>query len=198
MSLRCTNESRATLDGPGGWANGWVINGEQAPTRRQQGWGGVMIWVGIFGGELIGPVRIPQGVKLTSATYCGFLKNVLEAWLEEVPLSRLKKVVFMHDNAPCHAAKATTKCPQGLGFKNETLMVCPPNSPDLNPIENLQAILKEIVYADGRQFYTLNELWKAIELESAAILRFIVKIRTDSENDRLFNVIRCCGAYISK
>ena len=76
---------------------GWVINGDQAPVRRrreQEGGGGVMIWAGIIGDELIGPVCVPQGVKLTSATYCQSLKNVLEEWLEEVPLSRLKKVVF--------------------------------------------------------------------------------------------------------
>ena len=54
-----------------------------------------MIWAGIIGDELIGPVRVLQGVKITSATYCQFLKYVLEEWLEEAPL---KKVVFMHDN----------------------------------------------------------------------------------------------------
>ena len=56
-----TDESRATLDGSDGWAKGWVINGDQAPVRRrrQQGGGGVMIWAGIIGDELIGPVRVP-------------------------------------------------------------------------------------------------------------------------------------------
>ena len=49
-----------------------------------------MIWAGIIGDELIGPVRVQQGVKLSSATYCQFLKNVLEPWLEELPLTRLK------------------------------------------------------------------------------------------------------------
>ena len=138
-----TDESRATLDGPDGWAKGWVINGDQAPVRRR------LIWAGIIGDELIGPVRVPQGVKLTSATCCQFLKNVLEEWLEEIPLSRLKKVVFMHDNAPCHAAKATIKCLHGLGFKDETLMVW---SPDINPIENLWAIIKQRSMLMGSSF----------------------------------------------
>ena len=149
-----TDESRATLDGPDEWAKGWIINGDQALVRRrrQQGGGGVIIWAGIIGDELIGPVRAPQGVKLSPTTYYQFLKNVLEPWLEEVSLTRLKKVVSMHDNAPCtcHAAKATIKCLEGLGFKDETLMIWLPNSPDINPIENLWAIIKQRVYADGK------------------------------------------------
>ena len=35
-----TDESRATLDGPDGWAKGWVINGDQAPERRRRQQGG--------------------------------------------------------------------------------------------------------------------------------------------------------------
>ena len=99
----------------------------------------------------------------------------------------------MHDNAPCHAAKATIKCLEGLGFKDETLMVWPPNLLDINPIENLWAIIKKRVYADGKQFSTLPELWKAIKLESAAIPHSLVKKLTDSVNDRLFDVIRSRG-----
>ena len=92
------------------WAKCWVYNGETCHTRmrRQQGGGGVMIWAGIIGDELVGPFRVPDGLKLTAATYCEFLKTALEPWLDDLPLSRLKRVVFMHDNAPSHAAKATT------------------------------------------------------------------------------------------
>jgi hypothetical protein len=150
-----TDESRASLDGPDGWAKGWVFNGENGPDRmrRQQGGGGVMIWGGIIGNAFIGPFRIPEGLKLFSATYCPFLKNSLEPWFDNLPLATLKKIIFMHDNALSHAAKATTQFLHSLGFVNETLMVWPPNSPHLNyPKENLLSIIKRHVYANGKQY----------------------------------------------
>ena len=42
--------------------------------RRQQGGGGVMLWAGIIGNELVGPFRVPDGVKLTAAAYIDFHK----------------------------------------------------------------------------------------------------------------------------
>jgi hypothetical protein len=155
-----TDESRASLDGPDGWAKGWVFNGDNCPDRmrRQQGGGGVMIWGGIIGNAFIGPFRIPEGLvpeglKLFSATYCPFLKNSLEPWFDNLPLATLKKIIFMHDNALSHAAKATTQFLHSLGFVNETLMVWPPNSPHLNyPKENLLSIIKRHVYANGKQY----------------------------------------------
>ena len=68
-----------------------------------------MIWGGIIGNAIIGPFRVPKGLKLSSATYCPFLKKSLEPWLDNLPLATLKKIIFMHDNALSHAAKATTQ-----------------------------------------------------------------------------------------
>ena len=99
--------------------------------RRQQGGGGVLIWGGLIGNAIIGPFHVPEGLKLSLATYCSFL----EPWLDNLPLARLKKIIFMHDNALSHAAKATTQFIHSLGVVNETLMVWPPNLPDLNPID---------------------------------------------------------------
>ena len=146
-----TDELRATLDVPDGWAKGWVYNGETCHTRMrcQQGGGGVLIWAGFIGDELVGPFRVPDGLKLTVATYCEFLKTALKPWLNNLPLSRLKRVVFMHDNAPSHAAKATTAVLKSLGFVNKSLMIWPPNLPNLNPIENMWSIVKHHVYATG-------------------------------------------------
>ena len=190
-----TDESRASLDGPDGWAKGWVFNGDNCPNRmrRQQGGGGVMIWGGIIGNAIIGPFRVPEGLKLSSATYCPFLKNSLEPWFDNLPLATLKKIIFMHDNALSHAAKATTQFLHSLGFVNETLMVWPPNSPDLNyPKENL---IKRHVYANGKQYSSKDDLWMAIKESAATIRKSTIEKLTDSVDDRVFEVIKCHGAH---
>ena len=49
-----------------------------------------------------------------------------------------------------------------LGFKDEKLMIWPPVSPDLNPIENYWSILKRHTYSGGRQYNSKDELWDGI------------------------------------
>ena len=80
-----------------------------------------MVWGGIIGNAIIGPFRVPEGLKLSSATYCPILKNSLEPWLDNLPLATLKKIIFMHDNALSQAAKATTQFLHSLGFVNDGL-----------------------------------------------------------------------------
>ncbi|CAB3995023.1 Hypothetical predicted protein [Paramuricea clavata] len=185
-SFYFTDELRASLDGPDCWAKGWVFNGDNCfnRMRHQQGGGGVIIWGRIIGNTIIGPFHVPEGLKLSSATYCPFPKNSLEPWLDNLPLATMKKTIFMHDNAVSHAAKATTQFLHSLGFVND-LMVCPPNSPDLNPIENLWSIIKCHVYLNGKQ-YSSKDMWMAIKESAATIPKSTIKKLTDSVNDRLF------------
>ena len=77
-------------------------------------------------------------------------------------------------------------------------MTWPANSPDLNPIENLWAILKRRIYANGRQFHTKNELWQAITDVSKNITDSEVENLIQSVDKRLFKVIRRQGKYIKK
>lgn len=115
-----------------------------------------------MGRELVGPFRVPEGVKMTSAKYVEFLtENFL-------PLCQMKnwafrnKIIFRHDNAPFHAVRNTSASLAAMGIEEENLMVWPPSSPDLNPIEKLWSIHKQNVYESGRQFASKQELWETI------------------------------------
>lgn len=102
-----SDEMRATLDGPDGWARGWVMEGGTAPVRfkRQQGGGGIMIWAALQQDRLIGPFKVDDGVKMNSQNYCEFLNKNFLPWVKRRPAAARKKLVFMQDNAPSHASK---------------------------------------------------------------------------------------------
>lgn len=203
QDMKCvlfTDETRATLDGPDGWSKGWVgIGGKlHHRFRRHQGGGGVMLWAGIIDGEVVGPTLVQDGVKINSVNYCALLDECLVPWLHDQTLDLRKKLVFMQDNAPSHSAKATKAYLGSLGFKNQNLMVWPPNSPDLNPIENLWSIIKRKIYADGVQYSSKSELWRAIQVAARTIDTETIKKLTDSVNNRIFDVIKSNGHYINK
>ena len=104
----------------------------------------------------------------------------------------------MHDNAPSHAARATTSFLGSQGFVGETLMFWPPCSPDLNPIEHLWSILKRGVYEGGKQFSSEDALWSKIVDVARTITPSQIKELTSSVDKRLFNVISRHGGYVDK
>ena len=194
-SVIFTDECRATLDGPDGWSKGWLRNEVRIPPRlrRQQGGGGVMFWAGIVGEKLIGPFKVPEGVKITSDAYIAFLRKNFFPWYKTQPLSFKRKAILMHDGAPSHSAKKTVAFLSQHGFKEDRLMKWPANSSDLNPIENLWSVLKRRIYQDGRQFKTKNELWEEIQAVSKSLKPESVRNLVKSVDNRLFDVIQKRG-----
>ena len=166
-----TDECRATLDGPDGWSRGWYDAQFPSPQglRRQQGGGGIMVWEEIINNEIVGLFRVKDGVKITAETYTAFLKEFLLPWYKKKSLSFRKKMIFMQDNAPSHAARLTLDFLKKSFVKNATIMEWPPNSPNLNPIENMWSIIKRKVYANSKQFRSKNELWNAIQAAAKEI-----------------------------
>lgn len=99
-------------------------------------------------------------------------------------------MIFMQDNAPSHASKYSTAWLASKGLKDAWIMTWPPSSPDLNPIENLWALLKREIYSDGRQYTFLNSIWEAVVAASVKIDREQIKKLTDSMDGRLMAVMK--------
>ena len=116
----------------------------------------------------MGPFRVPDGVMMCAKLYVDFLKKFFP-WYKKQPLALKRKMIFMHNNAPSHAAYYTREVLTKFGFKEGRLMLWPACSPDLNPIENFWSILKRKIYEDDKQYSSKNCLWEAIQSFVAAV-----------------------------
>jgi transposase len=121
----------------------------------------VMVWGAISIARQSSLYRI-QGI-ITGETY----KELLETNLimEFAGLSN-QSLTFQQDNAPVHTAKVVKEFLKESKIK---VLEWPPQSPDLNPIENLWAIMKRRISTDVKnEAELLNEVknvWSKIEPE---------------------------------
>ena len=107
--------------------------------------------------------------------------------------------IFMHDNAPVHTASIIQELLAELGVE---VMVWPPYSPDLNPIENIWALMKAIIYErypelekapDNEE--TLNNLIEAAKEAWHAISEHILRHLCESMPHRVQAVLTADGWY---
>ena len=63
-----------------------------------------MFWAAILGSKLIGPFKVPDGVKMTAFTYTEFLEQNFIPEIHRLEPGLQDNFVFMHDNAPSHAS----------------------------------------------------------------------------------------------
>ena len=118
--------------------------------------------------------------------YVELLKDVLIPEIEAagVPMT------FMQDNAPCHKSKQVLDF---LGKTNLNLLDWPPQSPDLNPIENLWAIIKarrkkKFGFPTNKDqlIEQIFEIWNDVDIELCETL-------SDSVINRLSECLRLGG-----
>ena len=101
-------------------------------------------------------------------------------------------MIFQQDNALAHRSAYTSDWLTKASFNNERVMEWPPNSPDLNPMENLWAIIKRRVYSNGRQFTNLNN----IKDVSGSVTPTEISNLTNLVDQRLVKILRNNGSHV--
>ena len=119
------------------------------------GGGSVMVW-GMISGDGVGPLVQLQG-KVNAGVYKQLVKDHVLPVLRN---STKQPSIFMQDNTPCHKTMVVMNF---LKAENVTVMDLPPQSPDLNPIENVWKTLGEC--SKARNPKTTEQLWNALQEE---------------------------------
>lgn len=124
-----------------------------APTVKFGG-GKLMVW-GCFSAHGVGDIYRING-KVNAARYREILKHHMAQKYRKMG----KNVIFQHDNASSHTAKKVKTYLSNAGIR---VLPWPSQSPDLNPIENLWALIKHDLYYKAPKASNLDELFNIIK-----------------------------------
>ena len=181
-----SDEKKFNLDGPDGFAYYFhdLRKEEKCFSKRQMGGGSVMVWAGVGFDKKTDIVFISG--RMNSVTYLEMIKDQIRKFRTEQPFT------FQQDNAPIHTAKIVKEF-----FKSEKvdLLEWPAKSPDLSIIENVWGQLSRAVYADSRQFSSLEELKTAIQEEWAKISQEYIQNLFHSLPKRMIKLLEERGSY---
>ncbi|CAD6185082.1 unnamed protein product [Caenorhabditis auriculariae] len=103
---------------------------------------------------------------------------------------RRANMIYQQDNASVHASNSTLAW---FAAKNVVLLDWSACIPDLNPVENLWSVLVRRVYANGKQYTTVNYLKRAIRAEWDGLDKSLLQSLVGSMPNRIFEVAQKQG-----
>ncbi|KAL8346391.1 hypothetical protein RB598_000343 [Gaeumannomyces tritici] len=102
--------------------------------RIKQKGHGFMFW-GSFAGKVKGPTYFwADETSIDAPEYCRHIIPIVFDWLEAQEVRGCRPPYFQHDNTSSHSAKMAKFWLRDLEIM---VVLWPPNSPDLSPIENV-------------------------------------------------------------
>ena len=136
-----------------------------APTFKS-GRSSVMIWGAFTGFDKSPLVIMPEGER----TATDFVHNVYDGTLSAFYFmhDHPHDLTLMEDGAPIHRSKFTQQWRMAYGIKK---LDWPPNSPDLNPIENLWKLVKNLLRHHNRprnkqeMVQTIEAVWNEVSMD---------------------------------
>lgn len=124
---------------------------------------GVSVWACISKDGL-GPLIRLQG-KFTAERYGAIIDDVLIPYVLDGPFPE-GDYTFQHDRSPIHTARVVRELLEERGV---TVMEWPPQSPDLNIIENVWGFMKMSLARHPLHGLSEDRLWSAIVSEWDAL-----------------------------
>ncbi|EYC14419.1 hypothetical protein Y032_0040g191 [Ancylostoma ceylanicum] len=151
-----SDEKKFNLDGPDGWRSYWRDLREEPLffSRRNFGGGSCMVWGAISSVGVLSMAFV--SCRMNSNDYQQVLSDHLLPFLRLHPGHNF---VFMQDNAAIHSSRSTRTWLSSQGIE---ILDWPACSPDLNSIENVWGVIVRRIYANNRQYSSVEELKKAI------------------------------------
>jgi transposase len=155
--------------------------------RFQKGKISASFW-GCFSFYGKGPLVIIDGI-LNSEKYIAMLKEFLLPEIDQLNI----QIHFMQDNARPHSSKITKKFFNDNGI---ILLPWPPQSPDINPIENIWGIIKQKLYADFPVPKSKNDLINNVLSIWDDLPTDLFQILAENVPDRIDQLIKKKGNLI--
>ena len=148
-----------------------------------------MFWGGFSFDKKFPLFEIDQ--KMNSNGYIQLLEQNLFSNIDNDSISSYK---LWQDNVSIHVSKKSKKFIIDHGIE---ILNVPPNSPDINPIENLQSIITKRIYSNGKSYNNLSDLRDSILKEWNELNSEISNNLVNSMKKRMKMVIDAEGDVIS-